>query len=1068
VALVTGSAVATTSDASAQAPAEVDLAKSASQSTAAPGEDFIFFLSWSCSSLTVACEGATVTDTLPAQVSRAEADVDFSGNFADVEYIPTTGRAVFALFSPLPAGTTAQIAITVRFPAGTTPGTVATNQATIDATNADPVDSNQVSVTARAASEWTVAKSRVTSAAQLDTPFTYRVSVTLAAGGTQNVDGARFVDTLPPGAEFVSATQGGTYDPGTHAVTWALGTLVPAASTAVTFARDVTVIFPSATFNAGDTPVNTVEAFGSPAGEPSQSLGRATLSVTLRPTGDITAASKRSGLGSLGPGQADTYTIAGTNPNPGPLDAFTVTEDLPAQLAMVQDGGPNLTGTGAAPQVSWRPLGTGAFQPVATSPSGGGWGATIPAAADQIRLGYGTVPAGVVGTARVRAGIPANGIGRDGIPVAAGANIRNCITVTGSSGGVTAVPRSACTDQVVVPLAVELSKTRTSAAVVQPSGDVSWAIAVGVDPSSASDLVNPVVSDCLPPGIDLVDPSNPASPANGSVAGLPAPVLTRSACGTGQVLLTWTWPGFTLPRGSSGTITLATRVANTAPPGLLTNLATLRGANLAQVVERSSTVTVTSTTLLVGTKFVQGDLDPTMVGFGAPGRTSPGGSATYQATIANISDVAITNLVVVDTLPKPGDTGVLTTAARGSGWQPLFAGGVTTGAPATVSYSRSHNPCRPELFVAPGCDPPGWTTAPPNPLSSVGAIRVDYGSSVLPPGGAVRIGWSIATPAGAPVGPVAWNSFGYTAVRQDNRQPLAPSEPRKVGLVVASDTPPGPGISIVKLVNGVSAPDPPGPSIPPGAPVVFTYVVTNSGDLTLVDVVVVDDRIGTIACPQTTLGPGEAMTCTAPTQIAVEGQYVNVAAATAQPVDSSGRAVGLPISDTTKGHYLFRQTRSRADITLRKLVNGQHVPDAPGLLVPAGTTVRFTYVVTNTGQVTLRDVRLVDDQVSGLSCPRTRLLASESMECSAPVQQAVVGNHTNVATVRAVTATTPTRVLDRSDEGHYYNTLPDTGASTGQLAALAVVLVALGGALVLAAGLSPRLAVPSARRRSRP
>ena len=289
-AVVAASSMISTGTAGAQAgPAELDLAKSVSQTTAAPNEDFIFFLSYSCSSLTVPCENATITDTLPPQVSRAAADVQFGGNFANVDYNPATGTALFTLFTPLPAGTTAQVSITVRFPTGTAPGTTATNQATMNATNAAPAQSNQVTVTALAASQWTVTKGRVTGAAQLDTPFTYRVAITLAAGGTQNIDNARFVDTLPPGAQFVSATQGGVFDAGTNTVTWQLGTLVPNANNTVTYSREVTVIFPSPPFQAGDTPVNNLEALGAPAGEPDQSLGQAQFPVTLRAAGDITA-----------------------------------------------------------------------------------------------------------------------------------------------------------------------------------------------------------------------------------------------------------------------------------------------------------------------------------------------------------------------------------------------------------------------------------------------------------------------------------------------------------------------------------------------------------------------------------------------------------------------------------------------------------------------------------------------------------------------------------------------------------------------------------------------------------
>ena len=111
-----------------------------------------------------------------------------------------------------------------------------------------------------------------------------------------------------------------------------------------------------------------------------------------------------------------------------------------------------------------------------------------------------------------------------------------------------------------------------------------------------------------------------------------------------------------------------------------------------------------------------------------------------------------------------------------------------------------------------------------------------------------------------------------------------PSEPRKVGLeVIGNPEPPPPGISLVKYVNTIHAPNPPGPNIPAGSNVVFTYLVTNTGQETLTDIVLVDDQIGTITCPKTTLAPGEAMTCTSTTQIAISGQYANIATVTGHP-----------------------------------------------------------------------------------------------------------------------------------------------------------------------------------------
>ena len=83
------------------------------------------------------------------------------------------------------------------------------------ATNAATVQSNPVTVTARAASSWTRQQGpRTGQIPKIDTPFTYRVGITLAAGGTQPINNARFVDTLPPGASSCPPASGGTFNAG--------------------------------------------------------------------------------------------------------------------------------------------------------------------------------------------------------------------------------------------------------------------------------------------------------------------------------------------------------------------------------------------------------------------------------------------------------------------------------------------------------------------------------------------------------------------------------------------------------------------------------------------------------------------------------------------------------------------------------------------------------------------------------------------------------------------------------------------------------------------------------------
>ena len=114
--------------------------------------------------------------------------------------------------------------------------------------------------------------------------------------------------------------------------------IVPNPNADVTSSEEVTVIFPAAAFPVGTKILNLVVANGTPAGEPTQELGRAQRPGTIGGAGTVTAGSKRDTLPELGPGQSDTYTITAENPNATPLAGFHVTETLPPQLAMVQPG----------------------------------------------------------------------------------------------------------------------------------------------------------------------------------------------------------------------------------------------------------------------------------------------------------------------------------------------------------------------------------------------------------------------------------------------------------------------------------------------------------------------------------------------------------------------------------------------------------------------------------------------------------------------------------------------------------------------------------------------------------
>jgi hypothetical protein len=107
------------------------------------------------------------------------------------------------------------------------------------------------------------------------------------------------------------------------------------------------------------------------------------------------------------------------------------------------------------------------------------------------------------------------------------------------------------------------------------------------------------------------------------------------------------------------------------------------------------------------------------------------------------------------------------------------------------------------------------------------------------------------------------------------------------------------GIDIEKTTNGQDADEPPGPTLVVGSQVNWEYVVTNTGNVELTEILVTDDQEADVTCPKTILAVEESMVCTA-TGTAVEGQYSNLGTATANP------PVGDPASDQDPSHYTGR------------------------------------------------------------------------------------------------------------------------------------------------------------------
>jgi uncharacterized repeat protein (TIGR01451 family) len=977
---------------------------------------------------------ATMTDSLPTGATFVSATAGGAYNSAAGTVTWTDPNP------PLAPGAsfTATVTVTYNSPPFTS-GQIVTNNLSVSGTpiTSGPPATGTASVTntlETPVSGGSIVKTLLTPLAQftVNTPVQYQVKATNT--GDVPLDNFTITDPLPTSSTFVSASNGGTYDSGTNTVSWVFAIpLAAGASRTVT----VTIIYPSPPYTPGELVTNTAEATGTADGTP-VTIGPASVTDPLQPATPNATIKKTDTKNKLAIGESDIYTITSTNTGNVTLSPFVVTDTLPDELETDTLSGVNAhftdpRGITAARSdvLAYHDPTTGTYVPVATTCTGSTTGTCtglIPTVADQVQITYtGSVAPGFSSAAHLALLVFPSGIGRSGLPVLPGSTIQNCATVSASA--LTSTPQSCTAQTATAPSpTMDLTKTRTSPSPVPPPSKVSWQLAFGAPASSRAPILNPVVTDCLPKGLDLVDPADPGDPANGSppASFTPAPSIARivDGCGADTIAMVWSWagsdPGLSIAPGTSGTFTLNTQIQPGTSPGTLTNTSSVSAENNSTPVTSSATVVVASGASLSAVKLVKGSLDSTYTKYPNVGHTTIGGSADYEMTMTNTGNVPIDNLTAIDILPYVGDTAVLNVNdPRGSAWSPSLTGPVTAPAGVTVSYSTSRDPCRPQLnYNPPGCENGTFSTTPPSPISSVASLQFSY-VGPLAPDQTLLLDWPMVAPMDAPVGTVAWNSFGYTGIRTDTGAQLAPAEPNEVGFLVS----PYP-LTLQKLVNEDSEETPPGLDVPVGQPVTYTYLITNPGDLTVGSIDLVDDPAESINCPSDTIAPHSTMTCTSTTSAAIAGQHSDTATVTGQPlVDGAPAGARTPPASDTANYFGATTT-----ISLVKDVNGQHEPTPPGLDMSVGAPVTFTYLVTNTGSLTLDPVTVSDSVLGPITCPGTVLAPQASMTCTKAGGDALAGNHENTATatgqsVDAAGAPVGSPV-SATDTGNYFGSSP--------------------------------------------
>ncbi len=194
-----------------------------------------------------------------------------------------------------------------------------------------------------------------------------------------------------------------------------------------------------------------------------------------------------------------------------------------------------------------------------------------------------------------------------------------------------------------------------------------------------------------------------------------------------------------------------------------------------------------------------------------------------------------------------------------------------------------------------------------------------------------------------------------------------------------------------------------------GDTLTWSFLLTNTGTVTLNALAVTDPSAGAVTCPATTLAPSAAMTCTAAgprtvTQADVDAGVVSNTA-TAAGTDPTGLAVsGGPSSTDTP----IAQTRGIS------LVKAAAVSDLDGDGTDLGDEITWSFQVTNTGSVTLDALQVSDLSAGTVSCPVTVLAPSASTICTADSPHTVTqadldaGVLTNTATASGQATSGPT------------------------------------------------------------
>ena len=544
----------------------------------------------------------------------------------------------------------------------------------------------------------------------------------------------------------------------------------------------------------------------------------------------------------------------------------------------------------------------------------------------------------------------------------------------------------------------DLSISKTGPALVSPSGTITWTLAVtNHGPGNSSGYA---VNDAVPAGVTNVS----ASTAGCKVSG------NNVLCSEGA-----------LSDGASFTITLTGTAPNTNGT-CFTNTATVTGNETDPNPSNNTSSFQTCTT--AGITLVKSS---TANSFNAPGIL-----ITYHYLVTNTStSQTLTSINVTDpqpglsavTCPQPSlaagasetctatytttqadvDRGSITNTGTAHGTPPTGPV-VTASSTLTVPAVQNASIALDKTANVPSFNAPGTLITYSYKVTNTGNVTLHSVTVTDPMPGLSSITCNTTTLA---PGANETCTATYTTTQADvdrgniSNTGTATGTPPVGGSLTARSS-----LSILGIqnpsINMVKTSTVPSFTAP-GTVITYDYKITNTGNVTLHSVTVTDPHpaLSAVTCPNSTLAPQASETCTATyttTQADVD----------AGSVTNTGTATGTPPTGPAVTHD-SSVTVPAIPAPAINMVKSASVQS----FATAGVPITYSYLVTNTGNVTLHAVDVTDPHpnLSTVNCQLSTLTPGESETCTATytTTQADVdrGSITNTGTATGTPPTGP-------------------------------------------------------------